>query len=272
MRKFFKNLDDFFSIINSQIGKPKSVKLVSTGWTNFVYIARSKKGKFVFRFPRNLFFARALEKECEFLQQLYQHDSTLPIPKLRLFYYKNRPYSVHRYIPGKSMTQARLLKYQKTRVAKEIVEFLFALSNFTPNMKLPKTSTFLARLSKVSGKGGYDLSKHAPLIYAEKQYLTLTHGDLNPGNIIIKNGRLKAVLDFAFVSYCSPLDDVARLIGRLQCDFAKFLLPVFERKFNIKVSESDVENLTGVWNYVEQKYVEYIKLNHPDIILPKNFS
>lgn len=272
MRKFFKCSDDFFSIISSQIGKPKSVKLISTGWTNFVYIAKSKKGKFVFRFPRNHFFSQAIVKECEFLKQLTKFNKNLPIPDLQLCFYKNKPYSMHKYISGKAMDKCKFFSWQKRKLAKDIVNFLFILSKFKPDIKLPKTSTFLARLSKVSGQDGYDLSKHKPLIQAEKKCLVLSHGDLNPGNIIIRNGKLKAIVDFAFVSYSSPLDDITRLTGRLDGDFKKYLFPIFENKFGLKVKESEIKALKSVWYYVEYKYVGYIKVYHRDIVLPKQFS
>lgn len=272
MRKFFKSSDDFFSIISLQIGKPKSIKLVATGWTNFVYIVKSKQGKFVFRFPRNNFFSQALIKECQFLNSLNNEKLNLPVPKLNLCYYKNMPFSFHKYIKGKTLDKCRLFKWQKRALAKDIVNFLFVLSKFNPKMKLPKTSTFLSRLAKVSDSKTYDLSKHQPLIMAEKEGLVLTHGDLNPGNILLRKGKLVAIMDFAFVSYSSPVDDIARLIGRLKGGFDEFLIPEFEQQFCQKVKKTELRNIISVWNYVEYKYIGYIKKFHRDIILPKRIS
>ena len=79
------------------------------------------------------------------------------------------------------------------------------------------------------------------------------------------------VLDFAFVSYSSPLDDIARLVGRMPTlkDF------MFYQLEKIGFDESDkalVMQICGVWDYVEQRYIEYIKREHPDIILPEKES
>lgn len=272
MRKFFKETDNFFDIINLQLEDVKSIKQESSGWTNFVFIVSTKAGKFVFRFPRNAFFANALVKECMFLQQLGGKELGVMLPKLKLCYYKSKPYSVHEYIKGKSLSKAKLFFWQKKRIAKDIAEFLLALSKIKTAFKLPKTSTFLNQLSKVSDKQGYDIKKHQPLVLAEKQGLILTHGDLNPGNLIVKNGKLVAVVDFAFVSYSSVFNDVSRLLARCEKSFEKHLIKAFENKFNLRVDAKQICALQSVWQYVEKKYVEYIKLNHPDIILPKKFA
>lgn len=274
MRKYFVSSDDFFYIMKTALPSVKKVKLISTGWTNFVYVASSKKGRYIFRFPRNDFFSQALVKECTFVEEMSEHKLSFKYPKLQLKYYKHRPYSMHRQLAGKSLSDCKLSKRKKERLAKDVCLFMQELQNIKPKMKLKTTSQFLANLSKVSGKGvGYDLSNHAPLIQAEKDDgLVLTHGDLNPGNIIIKHGRMVGVLDFAFVSFSSPLDDLARLIGRSDESYFIPLKNAFKRAFKMEIRDEEINSLISVWDYVEEKYVDYIRREHPDILLPEKFS
>ena len=274
MRKYFVNSDDFFYIMKTALPSVKKVKLISTGWTNFVYVASSRRGKYIFRFPRNDFFSQALIKECRFIEELGGQNLSFRFPQLQLKYYKNKPYSMHRQLAGKSLSDCKLSKREKERLAKDVCLFMQQLQSFKPKMKLDTTSQFLENLSKVSGKGvGYDLTNHAPLIQSEKEgELVLSHGDLNPGNIIMKGGRMVGVLDFAFVSISSPLDDLARLIGRSDESYFQPLKNAYEKAFKAEISDDEIKSLISVWDYVEEKYVDYIRREHPDIVLPEKFS
>ena len=272
MRKYFKVSDDFFSIMQSYLPTIKSYKHISTGWTNFVFIAKAKNGKFVFRFPRNHFFSEALEKECQFLAEFNNSFPDAKVPQIKLLNFKGRPFSVYPYINGKPLSQCKLSKRNKKRLAEDVLCFLNQLGQFSPTMKLERTSQFLRRLAKVSGEGDYDLKKHLALIKAEGRGLVLTHGDLNPGNILISKGRVVCIFDFAFVSYSSKLDDIARLTGRLGEDYFDYFAKQFKSVYGTDLSRKQIDDLISVWDYVEQKYVQYIKAKHPDIVLPSKFS
>ncbi len=274
MRKFFVNSDDFFYIIKTALPSVKKVKLISTGWTNFVYVASSRRGKYIFRFPRNDFFSQQLVKECKFIEKIADQKISFLIPKLELRFYKHKPYSMHKLLAGRPLSNCTLSSRKKERLAKDVCLFVQELQIIKPKMNLPTTSKFLENLSKVSGKGvGYDLTKHASLIQAENENgLVLSHGDLNPGNIIMRRGRMVGVLDFAFVSYSSPLDDLARLIGRSDESYFILLKNAYQKAFKQEINDEDIKALISVWDYVEEKYVDYIRREHPDILLPEKFS
>lgn len=274
MRKFFVSSDDFFYIIKTRLGKVKKIKLISTGWTNFVFEVKAKGGRYIFRFPRNDFFADALKKECQFLKQIEGAQSQFKFPKLMLFFYRGRPYSVHRALPGKPLSESLSKKINNKKLARCICQFMFKLSQIEVSLPLPTTGEFLENLSRVSANAGaYDTAKHQPLERLERENpLVLCHGDLNPGNILIRRGKMVGVLDFAFVSRSCPLDDLARLISRCNAGLKRELIPEFERVFGAKVKASQLDALTGVWDYVEERYVAYIRKAHPDIVLPEKFS
>lgn len=268
MRKFFINSDDFFYIINSQVTKIKSVEQISTGWTNFVFKVKAKGGEYIFRFPRNDFFSVQLEKECAFLAGVCRRKMSVALPEIKLFSFQGRSYSVHKLLAGRPLAECSLSAKKLKKVAISALRFLDELAQIVPRHSLPTTSQFLRELSFVGG-GEYDMSKHTALEKEENLGVVLSHGDFNPGNILIKHGKMCGVLDFAFVSYSTPLDDVARIVGR----YPQIARPIFD-ELKKRGAPDDVEErvmaLCQMWEYVEKKYIEYIKREHPDIILPKN--
>ena len=132
-------------------------------------------------------------------------------------------------------------------------------------------STFLKNLSLVSGEG-YDLHKHDLLKKMERQESVFSHGDLNPGNILIKRGKVVAILDFAFACKSSPLNDLARLLERVPEQQKLLFIEEYEKIFRTKINLNELSILISMWQYVELRYIEYIKKKHPDIQLPKSFS
>ena len=132
-------------------------------------------------------------------------------------------------------------------------------------LNLPTTSQFLADLSHVDNEY-YDFSKHDNLVNLEKGNLVLNHADLNPGNILIDDDKnVCAIIDFAFVSKSSELNDVSRLIGRLPEDFHEIMLDSYNKKFNKNVLMDKIKSLISVWNYVEEHYINYMRVNQPEI-------
>lgn len=268
MRKFFISSDDFFYIISTQVKKIKSVEQISTGWTNFVFKVKARGGEYIFRFPRNDFFSTQLEKECAFLAGICRREISVALPEIKLCSFKGRPYSMHKSLAGKPLAECNLSAKKLKKVALSALRFLNELAQISPRLSLPTTSQFLKELSLVSG-GDYDISKHVALEKEEKLGLVLSHGDFNPGNILIRHGKICGVLDFAFVSYSTPLDDIARIVGR----YPQIARPIFD-ELKKRGAPDDVEErvaaLCQMWKYIEEKYIEYIKREHPDIILPEN--
>ena len=63
---FYTVNDDFKAIVESTVGEIAQMNQISTGWTNFVFDVKTNNGSYIFRFPRNSFFAGVLEKEVAF--------------------------------------------------------------------------------------------------------------------------------------------------------------------------------------------------------------
>ena len=106
------------------------------------------------------------------------------------------------------------------------------------------------------------------LKHLEDNNLTISHGDLNPGNLILKKHKLVAVTDFAFAGISSDLVDISRIVGRTPEEFKTKIAKAYKEKFQTEIDFISIENLEKTWAYVEEKYILYIKQNHPTIVLP----
>jgi len=125
MQKYFSLDDNFKLLIKRNLHDLISYKQISTGWTNFVFIATTKKSQYIFRFPRNDFFANALEKEFK-INQFLQNKLSFKIPQMQLYYHKHRPYSVHIKLDGESLSSCyhKLTDKQKNDLAKDCCKLL----------------------------------------------------------------------------------------------------------------------------------------------------
>lgn len=267
--KYFTIKDDFKSIIENEVGEIESMNQISTGWTNFVYDVKTKTKEFIFRFPRNDFFSDVLQKEVAFSQFIKGKIKT-PTSNIRLGLNNNRPFTCHEKIYGKSLTSVynSLSIKDKEKIADQVSDFIFELQQVALDgipIELPTTSEFLANLSHVDD-AYYDFSKHDNLVKLEDDEMVLNHADLNPGNILIdSNNNVCAVIDFAFVSKSSNINDVSRLIGRLPKDFHEIMLNSYNRKFKSAITMEEVKSIISVWDYVEEHYINYMRLYQPEI-------
>ncbi len=264
--------DNFEDIIKSVLRRDKiKITKIPTGWTNYVFHAViSNRKSFIFRFPRNDFFAETLIKEERFTPYIGS-KITFKVPEIRLFYDEKRPFTMHKYMSGKSLTECHkdLTARQKRRLCRDIAKFIKQVQSLNPpTSELTTLSAFLKGLSEV-GSEAYDLRRHKHLVALEKRGMVLSHADFNPGNVLINSrNRMFAVLDFAFLSYTSDIIDLSRIIGRLPEDYYELMIGEYEKAMGKKVVRKDVEQLIKMWEYVEQKYIAYMKNNHPDVVLP----
>lgn len=267
--KFYTTQDDFKVIIEKNIGNITNMNQISTGWTNFVFDVQTDSNEYIFRFPRNDFFAGVLEKEVAFSKFVRTKIKT-PTSHIEIGYDDGRPFTMHKKIKGRSLTEAypSLSKADKVRIANQVAEFIYEIQNISLegfDVKLPTTSKFLADLSHVDD-AYYDFSKHDKLVELEQTEQVLNHADLNPGNVLVdENNNVCAILDFAFVSTSSKINDVSRLIGRLPEDFHETMLSAYNKKFNANISMEEVKALINVWNYVEAHYINYMREHQPEI-------
>ena len=171
----------------------KSVRLIQTGWTNITIDVEGELKNYIFRFPRNLFFAQMMIKDCVFCQFL-RNKVSVPIPDMQLKQNKNRPFSVHSKIKGVSLLSQmeKLSPSEECEIIKDLSIFLsqlhtIPLKNLQEEIK-ENLSDFLDNLAIVH-KGDYNFAYHTPLKEMEKDPLNLAivHGDFHPGNVLIQS-------------------------------------------------------------------------------------
>ena len=248
-------------------------KTIQTGWTNITMDVTGEQDNYIFRFPRNLFFAQMMIKDCRFCQ-FVRDKVSVTTPDMHLMMNQNRPFSVHKKIKGVSLTSKmdHLTAFEQKNVIDGIVHFLSELHNI-PVSLMPadiaeSLNDFLTGLASVH-KGDYDMGQHGSLISMEKdlEKPVIVHGDFNPGNILLdENCRVSGIIDFAFASISDRSADIGRFVGRATPELGRALIEAYRETCD----QNKIQNIVQLFKYVEYKYVQYMQNNHPEIVIPES--
>lgn len=247
-----------------------NINKISTGWTNIVFDVETANGNYIFRFPRNEFFSKQIEKDVvanNFLKQ----KLGLKTVEMKLCCNNNRYFSKHKKIEGVPLTDKIniLTQQEKDKITKEIAEFYYKLHNIDINTIPEKCkirlSNFLIELAKVDDNY-YDYSDLLELKKDEENNLVFVHGDLNIGNIILdKNNEICAFIDFAFTGLSDIYCDLSRISCRVDGDFLSSILEHYEYFANMELDKTKIKNRNRMWKYVEEQYIVYMKNEFPEI-------
>ena len=252
-----------------------SAKTIQTGWTNITMDVHGEAHNYIFRFPRNMFFAHMMIKDCTFCHFL-KGKVSLPIPEMSLKMDKERPFSVHKKIKGNSLTSQieKLSALEQAKIIDDLAQFLAEL-HALPTASMPKEieetlGHFLAGLSSVH-KGNYDLHRHDSLCVMEKGTdLSIVHGDFHPSNILIDEGKVSGIIDFSFASISDKCADLGRFWGRSNATLGQALVDSYQSKTKRICDLKKVHDIVDIFKYVEYKYVQYMQQNHPEIAIPES--
>ena len=253
-----------------------SAETIQTGWTNITMDVKGEIQNYIFRFPRNFFFARMMVKDCTFCNFL-KGKVRLPIPDMQLKMNKNRPFSVHKKIKGSSLTSQldKLSPTEQVGIIEDLSQFLVEL-HALPVSTMPvdikeSLGDFLAGLATVH-KGNYDLTKHNSLLKMEEKTSApaIVHGDFHPGNVLVNDGRVSGIIDFSFASISDKHSDLGRFWGRSNAHLGGALVESYQSKTKQLCDSKKIQDVVDVFKYVEYKYVEYMQSNHPEIKIPKS--
>lgn len=253
-----------------------SAETIQTGWTNITMDVKGELQDYIFRFPRNLFFARMMVKDCTFCNFL-KGKISLPIPDMQLKTNKNRPFSVHKKIKGNSLTSQmdKLSPSEQAGIIEDLSQFLMEL-HALPAVSMPSDikeslGDFLAGLATVH-QGNYDLKKHDSLHLMEEltSVPTIVHGDFHPGNVLVDNGHVSGIIDFSFASVSDKHADLGRFWGRSNSVLGGALVESYQAKTHTACDLKKIQDVVDVFKYVEYKYVEYMQSNHPEIKIPES--
>lgn len=271
--QFFLIDEDFESIIknvlqNQQIEK---IKPITTGWTNIVYRVTTSEDNYYFRFPRDEFWERTIVKDHEFAQFILGKTSFNTVD-LKIFYDKERPFSVHREIPGTPLAEKMntMLEKDVNKVSKQIAKFMYELHNVKEedkifsidNIGLDLNDFIDELLKKHVSKNDMKFWKNNNFKIFDRDLKTkcLVHGDLNSSNILLDDdNNVTAVIDFGFAGYGNKYFDIARIIGRCPKKFEKSIVNEYELLENKKINEEELNKNIDIWNNIDQGYINYMK-------------
>ena len=274
---FSPNEAELISIIEKNIASNDHLvraQTIQTGWTNITMDVETQQSAYIFRFPRNYFFAQMMIKDCHFCQFI-KGKVSVQTPDMQLKLDNNRPFSMHKKIKGVSLTSRMndLSAAEEKIVAADIVRFLSEL-HAIPVDTMPadiaeSLNDFLTGLASVH-KGNYDLKYHDALIHMEQvaDKPVIIHGDFNPGNILLdENAHVSGVIDFAFASISDRHADIGRFVGRATPSLGREVLNTYQKQN--ACDETKVQHVVDLFKYVEYKYVQYMQAEHPEIVIPE---
>ncbi|MBO7717983.1 phosphotransferase [Candidatus Saccharibacteria bacterium] len=267
MASFFTTKDPLDQIITEALPdkRVEKTKHIITGWTNIVIEVKTNDGSFFFRFPRNPFWSKMIEKDaavCNFVDG----KTSFYTPQMRLCYdAKKRPFSVHEKIEGYTLGDRiyHLSHTAMTGVAYDIAKFIKELSgidlrNAPSKVKYP-LSKFLKELDYKHYKNHIDKDHE---FIKETETKNLVHGDLNLGNILLdENDKVIGVIDFCFAGTGNPNMDVARIVSR---PAPKEFEEAFLSQFN---DIDEINRMKTAWHHIDNGYAEHIRTNFPEINL-----
>ena len=276
MQDFFKLDEDFDSIIRNVLSekgitKIDDIQMITTGWTNIVFKAYSEEENYYFRFPRDDFWERTIVKDYEFCKYI-NGKTSFETCKLELHYDKERPFSVHKEIPGTPIAHVmnKLSQNDVKKVSEQIAKFMYELHNLkydkseifniTANIGLD-LNDFIEELLRVHvSEEDYEFWKTEDLIDKSSEAKCLVHGDLNSSNVILDDkNNVKAVIDFGFGGFGNKYNDLARIIGRCPEEFKEEIAKSYEKLEGKKLNLEELNREIKVWSNIDGGYINYMR-------------
>ncbi len=272
MEKNYFSLDENFNnIIKNSLNDKNITEIVpiSTGWTNIVFEAETNDGDYFFRFPRDDFWTRTIEKDYEF-SNFINGKTYFNTVKLDLKTDNQRPFSIHKKIQGKTLADKMdsLSTEEIKNVSKEISEFMYQLhtTKFNRNeiFKTDKIGLnlvdFLDELINMHiSDDNKKFWKYKD--FSKKDNTCLVHGDLNSSNILLdENNHVSGIIDFGFAGFGNKYFDIARILSRKYPEgFKEGIIKAYEdiscEKLDLNILDTEIK----LWNDIDNGYINYMR-------------
>ena len=269
---YFTENEDLYSIIANKIdGIDKNIKKIPTGWTNIVLDVKSNNDEYIVKLPRDEFWSLHTTKEVT-ASNFVRENMNIKTADMKVFYDKNRPFSVHKKIEGNSLTERiKDLKDNKLiNIIKKIAHIFYTFHTFDIN-KIPsvlnyKYYDFISKLPKLDEKN-YDFKYFDEMVNDEKkEEQVFIHGDLNIGNVILNNNDdVEAIIDYSFCGLGDIYTDLSIFTCRINEDLKNILIEEYEKVSNKKLDKGKLQNRIDLRKYIEKEYTAFMKKNHPEV-------
>lgn len=266
---YFTLDDNFEKIIKNTLNDKEiiSLKQIPTGWTNIVYEVTTSEGNFFFRFPRDEFWSRTIVKDYEFAKYIYGKTDFNTV-KLDIFYDNDRPFSVHKKIPGIPLAEVMndLSADEIKNISDEIAKFMYQLHHlnydkskiFTIHNIGLNLTDFLDELLN-DHVAQNDMKFWYPSTLSSDDNC-LVHGDLNSSNILLdENHHVSAIIDFGFGGFGNKYNDIGRIIGRCPETFKNDIVKSYESYSNAKLNSEVLHNNIETWTNIDNGYINYMR-------------
>lgn len=248
----------------------KKICLNPTGWTNIVYEVVTDKGDFIFRFPRDLFWAKTIVKDCQFAKYIKGKTSFNTVEAL-LKENDGRLFSMHKKIPGVPLAEKadKLKNSDIDKVCQQIAIFMYELHNlnyvreeiFLVNNIGLDLQDFISEmlLSHVSDA---DIQFWNEYNFKNKSGVNrcLVHGDLNSSNILLDdNNNISAIIDFGFGGFGNKYFDIARVIGRCHKKYKAKIIYNYETLEGFNLNKDEIDMNIEIWEKIDTGYINYMR-------------
>ena len=266
---YFELTDDFENIIKNTLKNKQIIDLkqIPTGWTNIVYEVETADGNFFFRFPRDEFWSRTIVKDYEFSKYIYK-KTDFDTVKLELFYDNNRPFSVHKKIPGIPLADVMnsLSQEEIKNIADEIAKFMYQLHciNYDKSKIFSVTNIGLNLTDFLDELLNVHVNKDDMNFWSSNSIVSnddcLVHGDLNSSNILLdENHHVAAIIDFGFGGFGNKYNDIGRIIGRCPASFKNDIVKSYEEYSNSKLDTNMLDTNITTWTNIDNSYINYMR-------------
>lgn len=179
------------------------------------------------RLPRILAATGQLDKEMQWLPKFAPYlPLAIPVPLAKGEPGADYPWhwSIYRWLEGENATFEHLIDVNQT--ARDLAQFIAALQSIDPTGgPLPGAHNFFrgeplvmrdaetrAAIASLDGMldasaltGAWEAALHAPAWDGQPVWI---HGDLQSGNLLVRQGRLRAVIDFGGLGVGDPACDL----------------------------------------------------------------
>ena len=276
MQNFFSLDEDFNKIIKNSLKEKfnsqevKSMEQISTGWTNIVYKVKADNGTYYFRFPRDEFWERTIVKDYEFAKYIKGKTSFNTVD-LKLGIDNNRPFSIHKEIPGKPLAEVMdsLTDEEVKKVSNQIAKFMYELHTADykkdevfdmDNIGLHLNDFITELLEKHVSDEDLKFWKVTDFKTKDNENLCLVHGDLNSSNILLdENNNVTAIIDFGFGGFGNKYFDISRIIGRCPENFKEPIMKAYKSFDTSGLNIDEVNKNIKTWSNIDQGYINYMR-------------